>query len=94
MHLRALREEEVEAQRLIESTVGALVSDADLLSAEEEAEIRRLINELLAAVQAHQLDRIKSLEADLTKVTEPFAERRMDRAIAQALSGKNVDEIV
>lgn len=94
MHLRALREEEVEAQRLIESTVGALVSDADLLSAEEEAEIRRLINELLAAVQAHQLDRIKSLEADLTKATEPFAERRMDRAIAQALSGKNVDEIV
>ena len=94
MHLRALREEEVEAQRLIESTVGALVSDADLLSAEEEAEIRRLINELLAAVQAHQLDRIKSLETDLTKVTEPFAERRMDRAIAQALSGKNVDEIV
>ena len=28
MHLRALREEEVEAQRLIESTVGALASDA------------------------------------------------------------------
>ena len=94
MHLRALREEEVEAQRLIESTVGALASDADLLSPEEEAAIRHLIKELLAAVNAHQLEQIKALEADLTKATEPFAERRMDRAISEALSGKNVDDIV
>ena len=94
MHLRALREEEVEAQRLIESTVGALASDADLLSPEEEAAIRHLIKELLTAVNAHQLEQIKALEADLTKATEPFAERRMDRAISEALSGKNVDDIV
>lgn len=94
MHLRALREEEVEAQRLIESTVGALASDADLLSPEEEAAIRHLIKELLAAVNAHQLEQIKALEADLIKATEPFAERRMDRAISEALSGKNVDDIV
>ena len=94
MHLRALREEEVEAQRLIESTVGALASDADLLSPEEEAAIRHLIKELLAAVNAHQLEQIKAFEADLTKATEPFAERRMDRAISEALSGKNVDDIV
>ena len=94
MHLRALREEEVEAQRLIESTVGALASDADLLSPEEEAAIRHLIKELLAAVTAHQLEQIKAFEADLTKATEPFAERRMDRAISEALSGKNVDDIV
>ena len=94
MHLRALREEEVEAQRLIESTVGALASDADLLSPEEESAIRHLIKELLAAVNAHQLEQIKALEADLTKATEPFAERRMDRAISEALSGKNVDDIV
>ena len=94
MHLRALREEEVEAQRLIESTVGALASDADLLSPDEEAARRHLLKELLAAVNAHQLEQIKALEADLTKATEPFAERRMDRAISEALSGKNVDDIV
>lgn len=94
MHLRALREEEVESRRLIESTVGALATDSDLLTAQEEGRIRELIKKLLAAVEAHALDDMKALEADLTKATEEFAERRMDRAIGQALSGKNVDDIV
>ncbi|HIU85131.1 MAG TPA: Fe-S protein assembly chaperone HscA [Candidatus Aphodousia gallistercoris] len=94
MHLRALREEEVESRRLIESTVGALATDSDLLTAQEEGRIRELIKKLLAAVEAHALDDMKTLEADLTKATEEFAERRMDRAIGQALSGKNVDDIV
>ena len=93
MRLRTLREQEVEARRLIESTVSALVSDADLLSQEEEATIRDLIVRLMAAVEAHELDPIKSLQEELTEATADFAARRMDRAIAEALSGKNVDEI-
>lgn len=93
MHERALREEEVESRRLIESTVGALATDADLLSESEQTHIRDLINELLSAINEHNLDQIKSLEKALTEATEGFAERRMDRAIAQALSGKSVEEI-
>lgn len=93
MRLRALREEEVEARRLIESTVSALASDADLLSQEEQDTIRNLIAKLLEAVEQHMLQDIKELEAQLTTATESFAERRMDRAIAMALSGKNIDEI-
>ena len=93
MKERALREEEVESRRLIESTVGALATDADLLSEEEENHIRELIKQLLAAVQVHDLEKIKALEKELTEATESFAERRMDRAISQALSGKNVDDI-
>ena len=93
MHERALREEEVESRRLIESTVGALTTDADLLSESEQTHIRDLINELLSAINEHNLDQIKSLEKALTEATEGFAERRMDRAIAQALSGKSVEEI-
>lgn len=93
MHERALREEEVESRRLIESTVGALATDADLLSESEQIHIRDLINELLSAINEHNLDQIKSLQKALTEATEGFAERRMDRAIAQALSGKSVEEI-
>lgn len=93
MRLRALREEEVEARRLIESTVSALASDSDLLNQSEQDTIRDLIARLLAAVEAHNLEDIKALEAQLTTETESFAERRMDRAIAMALSGKNIDEI-
>lgn len=93
MRLRALREEEVEARRLIESTVSALASDADLLSEDEQNTIRTLITQLLAAIERHELDEIKRIEEQLTTATESFAERRMDRAIAQALSGKSIDEI-
>ena len=93
MRLRTLREQEVEARRLIESTVSALVSDSDLLSKDEEATIRDFIVRLMAAVEAHELDPIKSLQEELTEATADFAARRMDRAIAEALSGKNVDEI-
>lgn len=93
MHERALREEEVESRRLIESTVGALATDADLLTDQEQNSIRDLISRLLAAVESHELEAIKSLEKELTQATESFAERRMDRAIAQALSGKSVEDI-
>ncbi len=93
MKERALREEEVESRRLIESTVGALASDADLLSKDEENHIRDLITKLLAAIESHEIEVIKALEKDLTQATESFAERRMDRAIASALSGKSVTEI-
>ena len=93
MHERALREEEVESRRLIESTVGALATDADLLTDQEQNNIRDLISRLLATVESHELEAIKSLEKELTQATESFAERRMDRAIAQALSGKSVEDI-
>ena len=93
MRLRALREEEVEARRLIESTVSALASDADLLTLQEQENIRILIKKLLSAIDTHELEAIKNFEEQLTQATESFAERRMDRAIAQALSGKNIDEI-
>lgn len=93
MRLRTLREQEVESRRLIESTVSALVSDADLLTKDEEDKIRDLIVRLMAAVEAHELDPIKQLQEELTEATADFAARRMDRAIAEALSGKNVDDI-
>ncbi len=93
MRLRTLREQEVEARRLIESTVSAVTNDADLLSAEEEQTIRDLVVRLLAAIEAHELEPIKQLQEELTEATADFAARRMDRAIAEALSGKNVDDI-
>lgn len=93
MRLRTLREQEVEARRLIESTVSAVASDSDLLTSDEEQTIRDLIVRLIAAVDAHELEPIKALQEELTEATAEFAARRMDRAIAEALSGKNVDEI-
>lgn len=92
MRARELREQQVEARRLLESTRSALDADGDLLNAEERTEIDRLSEELAAAAAGDDVEAVKAGIAALTKGTETFAERRMDRSIREALSGMSVDD--
>lgn len=91
---RELREQRVEAMRLIESTNSALAEDADLLSAEERALIDAGIARLEAAAKTEDAEAIKAAIAELTKDTGEFAARRMDRSIREALSGRSVDSVI
>ena len=92
MRARELREQQVEARRLLESTRSALDADGDLLNAEERAEIDRLAEALATAAAGEDVEAVKAGIAALTKGTETFAERRMDRSIREALSGMSVDD--
>lgn len=94
MRARELREQQVEARRLLESTASALASDGDLLNETERAEIDRLAAELGATLSGTDVERVKAALAALTKGTELFAERRMDRSIRSALAGKSVDDAI
>ena len=94
MRERELREQRVEAMRLIESTNSALEADADLLSADERALIDAAIQKLQEAAQSEDVDRIKEGIAELTKDTGEFAARRMDRSIREALAGRSVDAVI
>jgi molecular chaperone HscA len=51
MQLRALREEQVEAERIVLATLAALEQDAELLSATERTDIDRLIEQLRASAK-------------------------------------------
>jgi molecular chaperone HscA len=90
---RALREEQVEAERIVLATQSALDADSSLLSDDERAQVESL----LAAVKQkagdtdHQAIKV-AIEA-LAHGTEEFAARRMDRSVRTALSGKKLDEI-
>ena len=102
MLLRALREEQVEAERILLATQSALDGDAGLLSADEHSSIARLMDGVRAAVAASSDD---SLEAParqaalhgavdaLAQGTEEFASRRMDQSVRTALAGKTLDEV-
>ncbi len=90
---RALREQQVDAQRLVESTAAALVADADLLSKEEHAEIDRLLGELVEISHGSDLAALKTATDRLSAATEDFAARRMDRSIRAVLAGRRVDEL-
>lgn len=92
MQARKLREEQVEAKRLLESTASALTQDGDLLSPEEQSEIDRLARAVGSAINGTNADMIHKAVEALSKGTEAFAERRMDRSIRAALAGRSVND--
>ncbi len=94
MKLRALREEQVEAERILLATQSALDADGDLLSDEERIELATLMDILRTTAQGEDHDAIKAAVEALAKGTEEFAARRMDRSVRAALAGKKLDQVV
>ncbi len=93
MQLRALREEQVEAERILLATQSALQADAELLSGGERAEIIQLIEAVRAQASGDDHAAIKAAVEALAHGTEEFAARRMDRSVRTALAGKSLDEV-
>jgi molecular chaperone HscA len=93
MKLRALREEQVDAQRLILATESALASDSGLLDEAELAEVNVLLDRVRQTSSSDDHDAIKAAVEALAQGTEEFAARRMDRSVRRALTGKRLDEI-
>ena len=93
MKLRALREEQVEAERIVLATESALAADADLLSVEERAAIDACIVIVRKQAQGDDHHAIKGAVEALAKGTEDFAARRMDRNVRNALTGRRLDEV-
>ncbi|WP_186103636.1 Fe-S protein assembly chaperone HscA [Burkholderia gladioli] len=93
MRARALREAQVEAQRIAEATEAALAVDADLLDTDERAAIDALITKLRALAGGEDTDAIDAATKALAEGTDEFAARRMDKNIRRALAGRKLDEI-
>jgi molecular chaperone HscA len=90
---RALREAQVEAERMIEATEAALAEDPHLLDEGEAAKIRASIAKLREAAAGDNRRVINIAMDDLGFETQEFAQRRMDQSIKRALAGRKVDEI-
>ena len=93
MKARALREQQVEADRLVSATQVAMNADGDLLDDAERATIGALMRGLKATSQGDDARAIEAAIEALACATEDFAARRMDRAVHQALAGRRLDEI-
>jgi molecular chaperone HscA len=92
--LRALREQQVDGQRLIEATRAALVADADLLDVAERARIDSGLIALSRVLEGEDADALRNATVDLTRATEEFAARRMNRSIRNALAGSRIDDVL
>lgn len=90
VHARALAENRVEGQRLIEATLSAMEADASLLGPEESQLIREKIEALRKLLEGRDHRAIKQASEDLNRATADFAGRRMDEGIRRALAGRKI----
>jgi molecular chaperone HscA len=93
MAARALREVQVDADRLIEAVNAALKADSDLLEASEKINIEHLLGLLKHTRGGDDASAIKDANDAVSEATEAFAALRMNRGISKALTGKTVDEV-
>ena len=93
MRARALVEARVDADRLLLATRSALSADGDLLGAQERAEVDAAMQALDAARTSEDAAFVEAQSKALAQATEAFAASRMNRGIAQALAGKNIESI-
>jgi len=91
---RTLREQQVEADRVIEGIISAMDKDAEeILSTEEIEEIKQALEELIVCRQGDDDRAIKKAIEKVDQVSAGYAEKRMDRSINAALTGQNVDSL-
>ncbi|EMN8296084.1 Fe-S protein assembly chaperone HscA [Pseudomonas aeruginosa] len=91
---RALREQQVEAQRLLEAVQSALDVDGErLLDEEERLAIAAQMDTLRELAGGSDTAAIENQIKRLSQVTDAFAARRMDATVKAALSGRRLNEI-
>ena len=92
--LRTLREQQVEADRVINALRGALQTDGKLLKRNEFIEINEALDALLKVVHGTDAQLIKKAIEHLEESSKGFVQKRMDLTISQALEGQRIDELI
>ncbi|HIF9192301.1 TPA: Fe-S protein assembly chaperone HscA [Photobacterium damselae] len=91
---RALAEQRVEADRVLEGLIAALAADGETLLSKEERDALEAV--MMELVQLRQGEDARAIEAGIKitdKASQDFAARRMDQSIRRALAGQSIDEV-
>ncbi|MBT3672650.1 MAG: Fe-S protein assembly chaperone HscA [Porticoccaceae bacterium] len=95
MQARVLREQQVDADRMIQDLLAALKEDGDKLLNTEEIQCLQVAVKELQKIRVETTEHrvlARQIEA-VGKTSETFAARRMDASIKSALAGHSLDEI-
>jgi molecular chaperone HscA len=90
---RLLTEQQVEAQGILAATRAAMAASPDLLTDEDQAAIAAAITALEAAAVASDHRAIHAAVTGLDKASKDFAERRMNRALAEGIAGRDLGRV-
>ena len=92
MQARTLREEQVEAERVIVALDSAIAADGHLLGDDERNAVMAARERLLSAGASDDPDTIKRAIKELEAACEDFVARRMNTSIRKAMQGHSIDE--
>ena len=90
---RALAEQQVEGQAILEAVANALTADSALLSPNERATIETSMATLTQTLGGTDHRAIKAAIEALNHASESFAAKRMDASIRTALTGQKLADI-
>ena len=93
MQARALREQQTEANQLLEAVRHALEQDGELLNLVERTQIENQMEALQNILQLTDHLAIRRATAAFNDSTVNFAQKRMDKSVSRALSGKNISDL-
>jgi molecular chaperone HscA len=94
MQLRALRETQVDAERILVAVSAALEKDGQsYLNVTERAAIDQAMATLRSAMAGTDAAAIKQAITTLNQATDTFAARRMDASVRVALTGQKLEEL-
>jgi molecular chaperone HscA len=92
IHLRQLREQQVEAERILTEAQKQLDQHGALLEAKERESIEAAMAAVRLATQGNDYMRVKAALLALDETSKAFVERVMNQAIQGALAGHSVEE--
>jgi len=90
---RQLAEQRVEADRAISALESALAIDGDIhLNESERSTLLECMKSLQEIKEKGDADHIKQAIKELNELSGPFAARRMNASIREAMAGHNINE--
>jgi molecular chaperone HscA len=90
---RFVREWRVEGDRILSSLESAFRMDGELLAPEERARIEDRMRGLREAMEGTDYLAVKAWIESMDAASKEFAERRMNKHVAQAMAGHRVEEL-
>ena len=94
IELRMLKEQQVEAKRVIEAIDNALAIDGhSLLGQTEINDILLRRNQLEQQIESTTSDNLKKLIKAVEVASESYVAKRMNSSVVKALAGKQIDEV-
>ena len=90
---RLLIDARIEAEQIVHTLGKAIAEDGDLLEPAEQAVLEEASATLVAAMAGEDRHRIAELSKRVDELSAPFAQRRIERDLGEALSGRSADEV-